>query len=160
MNASISLSPRQGAAPKTTDRLPHSQLTQHGPDEIIQKLHDWCFSLAGVVNEPSGISVPGTRALIMDGSVEANSEAFMVGREFAHIHPQPDNGSMHVKLLPADASEVVKKGWGEDHYLVTQGHYPPGLVMLFSPRDEEELETIQSIVKRAYEFATGAVLDD
>lgn len=159
MNEPISLSQRRGAAPETTNRLPHSQLTQHGPDEIVQKLHDWCFGLAGVANEPSGISVPGARALVMDDSVEANSGAFMVGREFAHIHPQPDNGSMHVKVLPADASEVVKKGWGEDHYLVTQGQYPPGLVMLFSPRDEEELETIQSIVMRAYEFATCALRD-
>ncbi|MEM1294801.1 MAG: luciferase family protein [Verrucomicrobiota bacterium] len=159
VNKPISLSQREGAAPETTNSLPHSQLTQHGPDEIVQKLHDWCFSLPGVVNDPSGISVPGARALVMDDSVEANSAAFMVGREFAHIHPQPDNGSMHVNLTPADASEVVKSGWGEDHYLVTLGQYPPGLIMLFSPRDEEELETIQSIVKRAYEFTTGALLD-
>ena len=159
MNEPISLSQRRGAAPETTNGLPHSQLTQHGPDEIVQKLHDWCFRLPGVVNEPSGISVPGARALVIDDDVEADSEAFMIGREFAHIHPQPDNGSMHVKLPPADASELVSKGWGEDHYLVTQGQYPPGLVMLFSPRNEEELETILSILKRAYEFATSTVLD-
>ncbi|MEO0444865.1 MAG: luciferase family protein [Verrucomicrobiota bacterium] len=159
MNEPISLPQRQGVAPETTDKLPHSQLTQHGPDEIVQQLHDWCFSLSGVVNKPSGISVPGARALVIDDSAEANLRAFMVGREFAHIHPKPDNGSMHVKLPPADASEVVKKGWGEDHYLVTQGHYPPGLVMLFSPRNEEELEAIQSILKRVHEFATGALLD-
>ncbi|MEM9079414.1 MAG: hypothetical protein AAGC74_01840 [Verrucomicrobiota bacterium] len=112
--------------------------------------------MSGVLNQPSGISVPGSRALVIEDRIEANLEAFMIGREFAHIHPDPDRGSMHAKLSPDDAQEVVQKGWGENHYLVSQGQYPEGLVMLFSPRNKAELETIQSIVKRSYEFAIGS----
>ena len=160
MSRVLNLTMRSGQKPETTSRLPHSQLTQHGPDHIIIKLHDWCFSLPGVENESSGISVPGARALIMHDGVTCNNEAFMIGREFAHIHPHPDNGSMHVKLLSEDALEVTAKGWGEDHYLVTQGHYPKGLVMVFSPRDEEELETVKLIVKRSYEYACGEALPE
>ncbi|MEM7561104.1 MAG: hypothetical protein AAF394_18430, partial [Planctomycetota bacterium] len=80
--------------------MPHSQLTQHGPDSIVEKLHHWCFSLEGVREEPSGISVSGTSALVMHESAECNPDAFMVGNEFAHIHPHPDIGSMHL-CLPA-----------------------------------------------------------
>lgn len=155
MKNDLSLTPRHGQKPETTNHLPHSQLTQHGPDHVIDKLHKWCFLLPSVVNEPSGISVPGARALVMHDSVKCNHEAFMVGREFAHIHPHPDNGSMHVKLPQEDALEVTEKGWGEDHYLVTQGQYPVGLVMVFSPRDDEELEIVKSIVRKSYEYATG-----
>ena len=155
MSNRLSLTPRSGQQPVTTSRRPHSQLTHHGPDHVIDKLHECCFSLPSVANESSGISVPGARALVMHDSVKCNHAAFMVGREFAHIHPHPDNGSMHVKLLPEDALEVTGKGWGEDHYLVTQGQYPVGLVMVFSPRDDGELEIVKSIVRKSYEYATG-----
>lgn len=155
MTADLDLPQRSGPKPETTSRLPHSQLTQHGPDEIIDKLHAWCFSLPNVDNEHSGISVPGARALVLHADTDCNHEAFMIGREFAHIHPHPDNGSMHVKLAAKDAQDVVDAGWGEAHYLVTQGHYPPGLIMVFSPRDDEELATVKKVVARSYAFATG-----
>ncbi|MEM8541802.1 MAG: hypothetical protein AAGF25_12680 [Pseudomonadota bacterium] len=153
--AMLKLARRAGQPPETTSSLPHSQVTQHGPDDIIQELHAWCFALPLVANEHSQISVPGSRALVLHEGTECNHEAFMVGREFAHIHPHPDNGSMHVKLSAEDAQSVVEAGWGEDHYLVTQGHYPPGLIMVFSPRNEGELDIVKQIVARSYAFATG-----
>ena len=154
MNKTLELPVRSGQKPNTTSCLPHSQLDQHGPDDVIQGLHDWCFSLPWVENEDSGISVPGSRALVIHESRECNHDAFMIDREFAHIHPHPDSGSMHLKLPRDDAIEVIEKGWGESHYLVTQGHFPIGLVMVFSPRDHEELETVKTIVTRSYGYAT------
>lgn len=151
----LTLPRRKGAKPQTTNFIPHSQVTQHGPDDIIEKLHEWCFALPDVTNEPSGISVPGARALVLDGDCHCNHDAFMIGREFAHIHPHPDQGSMHVKLPAQDANNVIDAGWGEDHFLVTIGHYPPGLIMVFSPRDDDELEVVKTIVIRSYEYATG-----
>ncbi|MEM1200153.1 MAG: hypothetical protein AAGI06_12670 [Pseudomonadota bacterium] len=156
MTAKMDLPPRSGPAPDTTSRLPHSQLNQHGPDEVIDQLHAWCFSLPHVANEDSGISVPGSRAMVLHPERECNHKAFMIGREFAHIHPHPDSGSMHLMLSAEDAADAVAAGWGEDHYLVTQGHLPAGLIMVFSPRDEGELETVKQIVTRSYEFATGS----
>jgi len=156
MTKKLTLPKRSGNKPETTDRLPHSQLTQHGPDDIIVMLHEWCFSLPDVCNEPSGISVPGARALVMCDGTNCNHKAMMINREFAHIHPKPDNGSMHVMLPQTDAYEVTSKGWGEDHYLVTQGHWPPGLIMVFSPRNTDDLEIVKSIVSRSYEYAIGS----
>ncbi|MEM6277866.1 MAG: hypothetical protein AAF733_00205 [Verrucomicrobiota bacterium] len=147
---------RKGPSPETTARLPHSQLSQHGPDEIIEKLHRFCFALPNVKNEASLISVPGSRALVLTEGCRCHEGAFMVGREFAHIHPKPDNGSMHLMLEAEDAATVVEKGWGEDHYFVTQGQFPYGLLLVFSPRNDEELEVILLIVKRSYEYACEA----
>ena len=84
----------------------------------------------------------------------------MVGREFAHIHPSPDPGSMHLTWSASDAKYVIEQGWGEDHYLVTQGRYPPGLIMVFSPRSYEELDIVKQIVARSYMFATGKEVED
>jgi len=154
----MNLPQRSGPKPDTTSSIPHSQVTQHGPDQVIEKLHEWCFSLPSVNNEQSTISVPGARALVMCDGMDCNQDAFMIGREFAHIHPHPDNGSMHVQLTAKDAREVIETGWGEDHFLVTQGKLPEGLIMVFSPRDDAELDAVKTIVSRSYEFATGTNL--
>ena len=106
MQSPLNLPARQGPAPKTLGQLPHSQLNQHGPDEIVDALHTWCFALPSINNEASGISVPGSRALILRGGVPGNQAAFMIGREFAHIHPKPDNGSMHLVLPVDDLAEI------------------------------------------------------
>ena len=66
-----------------------------------------------------------------------------------------DPGSMHLTLSAHNAKYVIDQGWGEDHYLVTQGHWPKGLVMIFSPRDDEELEQVKTIVAKSFEFASG-----
>ena len=155
MTAALNLPRRQGPRPETTSRLPHSQLTQHGPDHIIDQLHAWCFALPGVDEEESGISVPGARALVMHDASGCNHAAFMIGHEFAHIHPHPDNGSMHLNLPAEEAQAVIEAGWGENHYLVTQGYLPMGPVMVFSPRDEAELEAVKTILARSYAYANG-----
>jgi hypothetical protein len=149
------LSARKGTRPVTTKSLPHAQVTQHGPDDIVDRLHAFCFALPGIENKPSGIAPLGSRALILEDSYAFNPRAFMVGREFAHIHSHPDNGSMHLQLPAEDAVELIAKGWGEDHYLVSIGHLPKGLVLVFSPRNEEELVVLQTIVERSYQYATG-----
>ncbi|WP_240793933.1 luciferase family protein [Pseudorhodobacter turbinis] len=121
-------------------------------------MRDWAFALPDVENQHSLASVPGARAMVMHEGAECNHDAFMIGREIAHIHPHPDNGSMHVQLPKDDALEVVEKGWGEHHTLVDLGRRPVGLVMVYSPRDEADLAIIKSILGRSYDYATGTRL--
>ena len=151
----LNVPPRKGPRPDTTNQLPHSQLNQHGPEQVIQQLHTFCFSFPEVNNEPSAVAPRGTRAMILDDHAHGNHHAFMIGREFAHIHPYPDNGSMHLMLSETDAIIVINSGWGEDHYLVTHGYLPKGLILVFSPRDDEELNVLKTIVTRSYAFATS-----
>ncbi len=158
MRRTLSLPQRMGPQPRTTHGLPHAQITQHGPDRVIDQLRQWAFGLPGVENHPSLVSVPGARAMVIHDCAGCNQDAFMAGREFAHIHPHPDNGSMHVQLPREDALEVVEKGWGEHHTLVLENLRPIGLVMVFSPRDEAELETAKAVIRRSYEYATGTSL--
>ncbi|WP_029063281.1 luciferase family protein [Labrenzia sp. DG1229] len=155
MLARLNLPRRRGPKPETTHGLPHAQVTQHGPDDVVDQMHDWAFSLLGVDEAHSLVSVPGARALVMHDRVACNHNAFMIDREFAHFHPHPDNGSMHVQLPSEDALEIVEKNWGEHHTLVLKGHRAVGLVMVYSPRDETELTAIKSILGRSYEYATG-----
>src|ERR1700710_136169 len=107
---------RAGPRPRTTPTNPHTQLDQQPADAaVVAELARRAFALAGVVEEPSRISVPGARALVLSaGEPTGPPEAFLVGREFAHLHPDPDH-SLHA-MLPLDlVGAAVTAGWAEPH---------------------------------------------
>ena len=61
-----SLPARAGDRPRTTPTNPHTQLDQQPVDlRWVEELARRLFSLPGVVEEPSRISVPGARALVL-----------------------------------------------------------------------------------------------
>jgi hypothetical protein len=153
---SVSLLQRQGPRPQTTPSNPHTQLDQQ-PDD--PGLHDTLaarvFSLPDVQERPSRVSVPGARALWLRDSVPAGPpEAFMVEREFAHLHPGADQ-SLHAALPPELAEAAIAAGWAELHPVARLGYIPPTTVMIYAPRNQEELDTVFRLVLASYQFAGG-----
>ena len=146
---------REGGRPATTDWEPHQQIDQHADPEIWDELARRCFSLPNVKEIESLISVPGARALWLDESVQGGpKEAFIIEREFAHIHPKPD-ASTHLHLPLEIAVFAISAGWAELHNVSWLGLAGAETVMLYAPRDEEELEVIWSLVEESYRFACG-----
>lgn len=150
------LPPRKGPRPRTTATNPHMQLDQQPTDLwLIDRLAERTFSLEGVVERPSAISVPGARAAcIKDGSATGPPEAFMIGREFAHLHPDPDR-SLHMMLPLNVVRLVVESGWGEPHPAAARGLIPNTAVMVYAPRDQVELDVVAELVETSYRFALG-----
>jgi hypothetical protein len=155
MNESV-LPKRSGSRPKTTPTNPHTQLEQIPEREVVDELATRVFALPGVEERPSAISVPGARALWLREELPAGpQEAFMIGREFAHIHPMPD-GSLHAALPPEVAQEALRKGWAEQHPVARMGYIPQNVVMIYAPRDAQEIEIVARLVDEAYRYASGA----
>jgi hypothetical protein len=158
MNESV-LPKRSGFRPRTTPTNPHTQLEQNPEREVVEELVMRVFALTGVEERPSAISVPGARALWLREDVAAGPpEAFVIGREFAHIHPMPD-GSLHAALPPEVAQEAIRKGWAEQHPAARMGRVPQNVVMIYAPRDAQEIEVVVGLVTEAYHYAGGAVPD-
>lgn len=153
----LDLAPRQSPRPSTTSpRIPHQQL-DHQPSDatVVDELSRRVFGLPGVQEQPSGISVPGARALTLtDGAALGPAEAFLVGREFAHFHPSPDL-SLHLTLPTADAAHAIERGWAEWHPWVLEKRLAPTVVMVFAPRNVEEASTVERLVRRSWQFATA-----
>jgi Family of unknown function (DUF5519) len=150
---------RSGARPRTTPNNPHTQLEQNPEHEVVEELARRLFALPGAEQRPSAISVPGARALWLREDVPAGpQEAFMIGREFAHIHPMPD-GSLHAALPPEVAQEAIRKGWAERHPVARMGYIPQNVVMIYAPRDAEEIEIVAGLVVEAYRYAGGTAPD-
>jgi Family of unknown function (DUF5519) len=152
----LDLPPRAGAKPKTTSTNPHQQQSQNPTPEVYQLLLSKAFDFPHVERRPSAISVPGAQALWLSEEVvtAARPEAFLIGREFAHVHP-PYDGSMHMMLPPEAVDEVLTKGWGEPHPMARRGLIPPTAVMVYAPRDAAEVEAILQVLAASYRFACG-----
>ena len=150
------LPPRPGERPNVTSGIPHIQLDQTSSDELLDELSMRTFSLEGIVEQPSQASLPGAKALTVAPELPVRPEAMIVGREFAHIHPQPNGGgSLHLRLPPDHAEMVVDEGWGEYHPFALDGTVP-NLVMVYAPRDDQDLDVVMTIIEAAVAYATSA----
>jgi len=151
----MALAERRGPRPSTTATNPHTQLDQRPTAAMNDVLADALFALPRVREQPSAISVPGARALwLPPADARGPREAFLIGREFAHLHPLPD-GSLHAALPPSLVAEAIARGWAEIHPVARMGLIPGNVVMLYAPRDDAELAVVLGLVRAALAFARG-----
>lgn len=150
---------RAGDRPQTTNSAPHTQLDQNAPTDLQDRLRDHALSLPGVRRGRSNLSVPGAIAFFLDAPLRDPDLPDLFQGEWGHIHPHYD-GSLHLNIPTPVAEKLIELGWGEYHYVVTQGWAPPIVLMLYGPRDETELEIAKVIVETAYVAAGGALRDD
>ncbi len=151
----IELPERHGPRPKTNYGLPHQQLDQNPSAEAHARLKERAFDFPLVERRPSAISVPGAEALWLSERPEHGcADAFMIGNEFAHVHP-PYDGSLHMMLPLEQVAELLARGWGEHHPLVPAGRLPGTAVMVFAPRDDREIEIVLALTGASHAFAAG-----
>ena len=139
--------------PKTTGRVPHQQIGVELVPELNDLLYSWVFSLPDVEQHATISSLPGaTGVWLKEGTAVAQPQAILNGPEFTHIHP---DGSLHAPLPLARALEAVEQGWAERHPFATQRAGWDGLVMLYTPQTEADLEIIFQLIVESYNFITG-----
>jgi hypothetical protein len=104
------------------------------------------------------ISVPGAEALTQtcDASVGA-SDAFMLGTEFAHLHPVPDQ-SLRMVSPPETERVAIEAGWAEQHPVARLGMISSGAVMVYAPRDAHEPDIVAQLVRASYLHASRTTL--
>ena len=145
---------RRGDAPKIGAVPPQLQFSDKSPRDIYQKLHDWMFStFPKVRKEPTRISVPTSIAMWLDENEEVgHADAFMPppgSREFTHLHL---DGSIHTVVSDAVEKEILAKRWGVRHMYYDQGVKE---MLVYAPRNNEELGIVKSVIIKSYEYATG-----
>jgi hypothetical protein len=174
----LHLPDRRGARPETVGPAPHEQVSQIAPSNLQEELFGRVAALPGVIVGASFTSVPDSRGFHLepDSAVgpdvafmaraahahddaemdhpgpdpETVDEVLRARTEFAHLHPERD-GSLHVRL-PGDIADAAEAaGWIERHPVV------PHTLMVYGPRDEEELEVVWQIVLASYRFGRGEI---
>ncbi|WP_411374476.1 phospholipase [Arthrobacter sp. MPF02] len=144
---------RGGTRPSVSWSIPQEQKSDISPREMQEQLFEHIAALSGVSTRQSAISVPGARGFFVERAAGAPLDAFLVPRagEFAHLHPRHD-GSLHLALPPALARDVITKGWGVAHPLAGL-RLTPGMVMIYGPRNTNELKTVAGIAQASHSYA-------
>ncbi|MCY4085846.1 MAG: DUF5519 family protein [Actinomycetia bacterium] len=135
---------------------PQQQLDQQSTDPSLRReLAERVFALPEVSEEPSRISVLGARAQVLsEAAAVGPPEALLIGREFAHLHPERDQ-SLHLSLPEEEADAAIESGWAELHPWSREGRIPPTRLLVCAPRDRGELEVVHSLVLDSYCFASS-----
>ncbi len=156
MDVATELTWRKGPRPQTTATFPHSQVDQQPDDPgLLVGLAHRAFALPGVVERPSCVSVPGARALVLANDlIVGPTTAFIAQREFAHFHPGPD-WSLHVALPDATADLAIERGWAELHLIARTEELPGSVVLLYAPRDHDEVDALWALLQASHEYAAG-----
>lgn len=136
---------RRGTRPATA--VPTSD-NQNASPVLQDELDRRARGLPGVTPGSSCVSAPGARACYLAShAVAGPAGALLNSSEFGHLHP-PADGSLHLALPPAARAQVTANAWGEPHPL-------SATMLVFGPRDDDELEIVWSLVRISHAWATG-----
>jgi hypothetical protein len=146
---------RAGARPRTTDVAPQSQLEQFPDLRGHEAMREIVFAWPHVIQRPSLRAPSGTVGLFLsDEEAMGPPEAFLLGTEFAHLHPLPD-GSMHMVLPPEVYRAAIGQGWGIPHPMAGMPTVSPQTILIFAPRDAAERDVVVSFIRAAERYARG-----
>ncbi|MGL1890698.1 MAG: DUF5519 family protein [Spirochaetaceae bacterium] len=151
------ISERKGEAPEFATGIPHQQYSQNAPVVLQEQLRVAISKLPGVVLEPTPYSLAGSIGWRLKKTFAGDlSGAFIRDSlEFAHQHI-PSDGSLHMILPNNIAKSVIEKGWGIMHpWTDSISGENSEYLMIFGPRDEEELKVIWIISQISYLYARG-----
>jgi hypothetical protein len=153
------LPPRAGGRPALMPRiLPQRQRREPIPAQVRDKLQNLMHSLAAAhpnlftvrLSHTEGKTTDGLYALENIPSLNPVAKDKVLNHEIAHAHPS-DN-SLHVWVSDPDALKIIEAGWGCRFCLP---FVRSGWTMVFAPRNEEEYQVVEKIVKAACGWITG-----
>lgn len=144
---------RSGTRPVVAPHpVPHRQRNENAAPEILAELteiFDRELNRRTDVEEQQSTFERHHPALYVPSLVDRGESPT---GEVAHFHrPQ---GSMHLHLNPSDARIVVERGWAELHGL-SGSMVPASYVLVYSPRDREDLNAVTRILEATLDWATG-----
>ncbi len=147
------LPPRAGGRPKIAPwPVPHRQADQRPPASFVPEIQRLTGEIAA---EADDLRIATSRferrgPAVFAAAPPTRAPWLRASRyEAGHVHAS--DGSLHLVLRPADAKAVIEAGWGERHPLA--GVQPFGLprfyLMIYGPRDEQELAIVRMLFRRA-----------
>lgn len=150
----LALPPRAGGRPATAPwPIPHRQSDQLPPSSPLPGVQALTGEIAA--EAPGDLRIATSRferrgPAVFVSSPTTRARWVRAARgEAGHVHAS--DGSLHLVLHPADAKVVIDAGWGERHPLagVPLFGIPTNYLMVYAPRDDEELAIVRMLFRRA-----------
>jgi hypothetical protein len=140
---------RRGRRPKTVRGPLHIQCNQHGDLKYLNQLVDQVLTWPYIESAEPFISRSNTIPIRLMEMVASNDpSAFITDREFARVFLGVP--TIYLVLLLLCAHRAIVRGWAEPHYLGSQGLMPVGTVVVYTPKDVEELAICTVLFSESY----------
>ncbi|KAI1134850.1 hypothetical protein F5Y05DRAFT_192833 [Hypoxylon sp. FL0543] len=153
------LKPRKGERPEVPLYVaPQRQTTQQVTPAMRAKQEAFMHALAAanpslIQVKPSNLEGPLFNGLWLADGIPLRDEIKRMNGEFAHPHGE---GSTHLVLSLVDAAAAIESGWAERHRMSGVGPMAPwGFVLIYAPRDDEELDLWKKVVVASARYVLG-----
>ncbi|KAJ7659956.1 hypothetical protein B0H17DRAFT_1163147 [Mycena rosella] len=143
--------------------VPHRQLDRLPTDVVVKRL-DAIFEKCAAANPNLVQIVPSSPHEKLDPGMvihpdvpSPHQEADQALREIAHVHST--DHSLHVILSPTDCKTAIELGWAERHPLSGVSRIfplPSSYLLVYAPRNEEELDVVERIIRASMGYMTGS----
>ncbi|KAI6354482.1 hypothetical protein MCOR25_008571 [Pyricularia grisea] len=154
---------------------PHRQMSQHAPENMrvymqnlfnnAVKQHPGLLEMKKSLYERHHDALFVSANLLQSHKSSIPETARISRGEIGHMHTDL---SIHLYLSPADARQIIEKKWGERHRLSVpktswfnnKFGVADTYLMIYGPRDEEEMEVLKVILARSISFMTGKEISE
>jgi hypothetical protein len=150
-----SLPTRDGKRPSTIRGPLHVQCSDNADDGALLQVLDEVIKWPGVEARPLPVGSAHMLSLHLAEDLATNDPCvFIAGREFARVL----FGSLTIYLsLPLCCAHwAIVRGWAEPHFYGSFGLVPPGVMVIYPPRDADELSVCRSLFWVSYRYSSLA----
>ena len=148
---SANLPARKGPRPQTICGPLHIQCNGHGDSRYVNQLVEQVLTWPHIESIPTSVSPPDTIRIRLTEIATDESSAFLTPREFGRV--LLGVATIYLALPLVCAHWAIVRGWAEPHYLASFGLMPAGAVVVYTPRDEQELGVCYLLFSESYRFA-------
>ena len=151
----VSLPIRKGKRPVTVRGPLHVQCSDNSDNMLLRELVEEVTGWPGIEASPLPVGGGGLVSFRIDeGLASDDLSNFINGTEFARVlFGAP---TIYLTLPLSYAHWAIVRGWAEPHFSGSFGLMPPGVMVVYTPRDENEMEVCRSLFLTSYNFALGA----
>ena len=146
---------RRGKRPITIRGPLHVQCGGHGNEGVLRQLVQQVIAWPDIEAEPLPIDAADLVSLkLAEDFATDDPSAFIIGSEFGRIlFGAP---TIYLALPLTSAHCAIVRGWAEPHFSGSFGFVPPGVMVVYTPRDEQEAAVCLSLFWISYNFALTA----
>ena len=156
LNGFDSIPTRKGRRPSTICGPLHIQCGGSEDIKYLRELVTEVLTWSRVESTPLMASSPDLISIHLEETQgKDGSVAVTAVKTFAKVYLEAPTICLTLPLVTAHWAIV--HGWAEPHYLASRGLMEAGTVLLYTPRDESELEVCHFHFSRAYECARQLV---
>jgi hypothetical protein len=146
---------RKGKRPITVRGPLHVQCSDNHEETLLDELVEEAVAWPGIEAAPWPVGSSELVSLrIAEDLASKDSANFISGNEFARfLFGAP---TIYLALPLSCAHWAIVRGWAEPHYSGSFGLMPPGVMVVYTPRDEIERGLCRSLLLISYNCALKA----